>query len=148
MLNNAGVIKVLATLNQGEISAAQAAQPALQQTAVKSFAAMMITDHTAASSQTLALVSTKHIAPEASPVSEHLEQSSAALLATLSQTASADIDRVYMQSQVAAHQEALILLDTRLIPDATDSDLKALATSIRLSVNTHLQMAQSILAAL
>jgi len=145
-LNNAEVVKVLATANQGEVAAALVAQPAAQRTALKNFAAMMITDHSNAYAQTLALVSSKHIAPQSSDVSEHLETEAATLLVTLSQTSQADFDRVYMQSQVAMHQEVLTLIDTRLLPDATDPDLKALLTTVRVSVNAHLQAAQAILA--
>ena len=148
MLTNANVVKVLATANQGEVSVALVAQPAAQRPSVKNFAAMMIADHNAANAQTLALVATKHIAPAASDVSEHLETETATLLATLSQTPSADFDRVYMQSQVAMHQEVLTLIDTRLLPDATDADLKALLTTVRASVSMHLQTAQTIVASL
>ncbi|HKO46423.1 MAG TPA: DUF4142 domain-containing protein, partial [Polyangiaceae bacterium] len=148
VLNDAKVVKVLATVNAGEIAAAQVAQPAAQTVAVKNYAALMITDHSTASAQTLALVGTKHIAPQPSAISEHLEAQGAALLVTLSQTPQADFDKIYIQSQIAMHQEVLTLIDTRLLPDATDADLKALTATIRVTVATHLETARTIFTAL
>jgi len=147
-LNDSQIVKVLSTANQGEIAAAQAAQPAAQTAPVKNFAAMMIADHTAANALTLALVSTKHIPPQTSGVSEHLEDDAAALLATLSQTPQANFDRVYLQSQIAMHQEVLTLIDTQLLPNASDPDLKTLTADIRVSVAAHLLAAQTLFAEL
>jgi predicted outer membrane protein len=147
-LSNAQVVKVLATVNEGEVAAAQAAVPSAQAAAVKNYATEMIADHSAANAQTLALVSTKHIAPQPSGVSEHLDDDAAALLATLSQTPQGNFDHVYIQSQVTMHQEVLTLIDTQLLPSASDPDLKALTTSIRISVAMHLQTAQQILTTL
>jgi len=148
VLSNGQVVKVLVTANQGEVAAAQAALPAAQTAAVKGFANLMIADHNAANAQTLALVSTNHIAPQDSGLSQQLEGDAAALLLTLSQTPPANFDRVYMQSQITMHQEVLTLIDTQLLPSATDSELKALIMTIRLSVATHLATAQTILATL
>ena len=141
-------MKVLVTVNQGEATIAQLAQSDAQTAAVKGFAAMMITEHTAANAQTLALVAAKNIPPEPSPVSENLEAEAAALLVTLSQTPQANFDRVYIQSQITMHQDVLTLIDTRLLPDATDADLRTLITTLRVSVAAHLDAARSILIAL
>jgi len=109
---------------------------------------MMIDEHTAANTQTLALVSTKHLAPEASDASESLEADTAELLTTLSNTAPAAFDKVYIDSQVTMHQRVLTLIDSRLVPDASDADVKALLGTLRTSVATHLASAQTISAAL
>ncbi|HEX3851149.1 MAG TPA: DUF4142 domain-containing protein [Polyangiaceae bacterium] len=143
-LSDAQIVKVVTTLNQGEIAAAQVAEPAAQASAVKNFAQLMITDHTAANGQTFALVSAKHIAPQQSDLSDQLDSESAALLVTLSQTTAANIDSVYIDSQIQMHQEALGLFDNTLLPDATDADLKTLLTSMRATVATHLTDAQTI----
>lgn len=147
-LNDAQILKALSTANSGEVTAAQAAKPALQNATAVSFAQMMIDEHTAANTQTLALVSTKHLAPEASDASESLEADTAELLTTLSNTAPAAFDKVYIDSQVTMHQRVLTLIDSRLVPDASDADVKALLGTLRTSVATHLASAQTISAAL
>jgi putative membrane protein len=92
----------------------------------------------------LALVSSKHIAPEPSNASEMLEADTATVIATLSMTPPAAFDKVYIGSQITMHQQVLSLIDARLLPDASDSDLKALLGTLRTSVATHLSAAQTI----
>ena len=143
-LDDAQILKVLSTANSGEVSVAQVAKPALKNSAAVSFAQMMIDEHGAANAQTLALVSSKHLAPTPSEVSEALEVDTAAVIATLSKTAPAAFDKVYIGSQVTMHQQVLTLIDSRLIPDASDADLKALLSTLRTSVAAHLSAATAI----
>jgi len=147
-LNDAQILKVLSTANTGEVSVAQVAKPALKNSAAVSFAQMMIDEHGMANGQTLALVSSKHIAPEPSEVSESLEADTAAVISELSMTLPAAFDKAYISSQVAMHQEVLNLIDERLVPGASDADLKALLATVRASVATHLSSAQTINASL
>jgi putative membrane protein len=143
-LNDAQILKVLSTANTGEVSVAQVAKPALQNAAALSFAQMMIEEHGAANGQTLALVSSKHLAPEPSEVSESLEADTASVISKLSTTLPAAFDKTYISSQVTMHQQVLNVIDARLIPDASDADVKALLATLRTSVATHLSAAQAI----
>ena len=147
-LNDAQILKVLSTANEGEVSVALVAKPSLQNSAAVSFAQMMISDHSTADGQTLALVTSKQLAPERSDVSDALEVDTATVISKLSKTPAAAFDKVYMDSQVTMHQEVLSLIDTRLLPDASDADLKALLTTLRTSVAAHLTNAQTISASL
>lgn len=54
----------------------------------------------------------------------------------------------YKTFQVTAHQEALVLIDTGLLPSAQRAAVDSLLTNLRTSVATHLVEAQNILAAL
>jgi len=143
-LNDAQILKVLSTANAGEVSVAQVAKPALQNSSVVGFAQMMIEEHSAANGLTLALVSAKHLAPEPSDASESLEADVAAVISTLSKTAPSAFDKVYIHGQVSMHQQVLGLIESRLTPDATDADVKALLVTLRTSVAAHLAAAQTI----
>ena len=143
-LDDAQILKVLSTANVGEVSVAQVAKPSLQNSAAASFAQMMIDEHTAANGKTLALVATKHLAPEPSDVSGSLEDDATAVIATLSKTPPAAFDKAYMDSQVTMHQKVLSTIDWRLLPSASDADVKALLGALRTSVATHLTEAQTI----
>lgn len=147
-LSDAQILKIVVDASSGEVSAAEVAKPAAQSASVATFAQSMITDHSAGEQQALALVTSEHVGPEPSEVSNKLEAETAALLATLSQTPSAAFDTVYMKSQVDMHQEVLTLIDARLLPDVTDAALMALLTNMRVTVAAHLQQAQTIVAAL
>jgi len=147
-LSDAQVLRVLATANQGEVAVGQLALAGAAVPSVKTFAQTMVTEHSAANVQVLGLVASKHLAPEASPVSEMLDREATEMLAALSQTPTAMFDRAYMEGQVTMHQEVLALLDDQLIPSASDADLKALLATLRMAVATHLVNAQTILEAL
>jgi putative membrane protein len=147
-LTDGQILKALSTANGGEVMAAQVAKPLLQNGAASNYAQMMIDEHGAANEQTLALVATKHLAPAPSDVSKSLEADAAALLTLLSKTPLAAFDKVYIDSQVAAHGEVLSLIDSRLLPDASDADIKALLSTLRTSVAAHLSAAQTISATL
>ncbi|HET7540077.1 MAG TPA: DUF4142 domain-containing protein [Polyangiaceae bacterium] len=147
-LDDSEIVKVVTALNDAEIAAGQVALAGAQAAAVKAFAQTMVTDHGAANAQVLALVSTRHIAPRPSPLSYQLESEGAALLVTLSATSSAAFDATYIDSQIRMHQEALGLIDSRLIPAASDTSLKTLLGNVRTSVETHLTLAQTVHASL
>lgn len=147
-LDDAQIVKVLSTANDGEVMAAQAAKPALQNSAARTFAQMMIDDHTTANGQTLALVSSKHLAPEPSALSDSLEADTAGLLSVLSTTPASMFDKVYIDSQVTMHQKVLGLIDSRLLPSTSDADVKTLLGTLRTSVAAHLSSAQTISASL
>ena len=55
-LNDAQILKVLSSVNSGEVSAAQVAKPSLQSSAIAYYAQMMIDEHSTANERTLALV--------------------------------------------------------------------------------------------
>lgn len=148
LLSNTQVVQVLTVANQGEVAAGQLALAGAQMASVKTFAQAMVTEHSAANTQVLGVVATKHIAPEPSPVSEMLQAEATKTLATLSQTPAARFDRVYMESQVMMHQEVLALIDSTLLPSSTDADLTALLTTLRAAVATHLMQAEAIVAML
>ncbi|HKO48298.1 MAG TPA: DUF4142 domain-containing protein [Polyangiaceae bacterium] len=76
------------------------------------------------------------------------EAASAALLVTLSRTPQAEFVKSYIQSQISVHREVLTLIDTWLLPDERDAELKALTATIRVSVATHLDAAKMIITAL
>jgi len=147
-LDDAEIIKVVTTLDDGEIAAGDVALTGAQATAVKTFAQTMVSDHSGANSQVLALVASKHIAPRTSDLSDRLENEAAAALTALSAASTTTFDRTYMDMQIQMHQEALGLLDAELLPQASDADLKALLTNIRATVAAHLATALSVRAAL
>ncbi len=59
-------------------------------------------------------------------------------------TASMTSDKDYMMSQVEVHRKALNTLDTQLIPNAKNAELKSMLTQTRTAVATHLKKAEQI----
>lgn len=127
----------------GDMYEIQAADIALERGAradVKALAKMIKTDHTAAGS------AFKAAAPTAAPgvaLPTELDQRRKGLLDNLRSASAADFDKVYIDQQVAAHQEAVTL--HRGFSDNTEAPaLAAHARTVLPKIEAHLQKAQEI----
>lgn len=69
-------------------------------------------------------------------------------LAALDMKSGADYQNAYIDAMVKGHGEVLALLETRLIPSATDEQLRNFLTNSRDHVAMHLERAKSLQAAL
>jgi putative membrane protein len=144
VLNDAQIFGVLDTANTGEVSQGQIAETKAVSTAVKGFATMMVTDHTAAKQKGATLATSLGVTPAASVVRAALLADSQTIVASLNAAAPAEFDRVYMDSQVIVHTKVLAIVDDDLLPHATNAQLKALLTETRATVAAHLAEAKTI----
>jgi putative membrane protein len=143
-MSDAEVVAVAMALNSGEVMTSEPAQTRASSQAVRNFAAMMITDHTAANQRLTAL----GITPQPNLLSQQLTQAATQLTQSLSTLTGAAFDRAYMDAQLQLHQTALTLLEEELIPEAEAAALRAELELMRTSVIAHLDMATNIRAQL
>jgi putative membrane protein len=145
-MSSADIAGIMTAASEGEVDHAQAATPHLTTQAARDFAAMMISDHSAALDDARTIFASNHIVARNSngQVSMMREQTKQ-IVAAVNNAASAD--RIYMQSQVNIHQSLLTMLDTQLIPSA-QNDLFNLLQRQRTAVAAHLDRARQILAEL
>lgn len=135
-LSDAQIVLVLDTLNQGEVDVAYAALPHLALPEVQTFAQQMITEHTAARQQVLATANTLDLDPKPSSVEQELRREAEMQVEMLHGSDSDALDEAYVESQVAAHAEALTLLAT--LQEAADAgELQELITALTAAVQTH-----------
>jgi putative membrane protein len=66
------------------------------------------------------------------------------MLETLKAQDLAAFDATYVAGQIEEHQQVLQLLNSQLIPSATDADLRALLTDARAMVERHIAAAKTI----
>ena len=139
-----GFVTALAVSDMYEIQAADIATAKSSTAGVDELAGMIKTDHTASSTKL------KSIAPtEAAdtPLPTTLDERRQGMIDNLNQAAPADFDRVYLTQQVAAHNEALTLLNG--FKDHTETPGRAgLATEIIPKVTAHRDHAQRMLDAM
>ncbi|MBP0441330.1 DUF4142 domain-containing protein [Tianweitania sediminis] len=90
-----------------EIQSSELALQKAQNAEVKEFAQMMINDHTKASQELKAAASQDGVTVPAEMLPKHAEQVQA-----LNGASAAEFDEAYMDAQVAAHEEALNLMQT------------------------------------
>lgn len=139
-----GFVTAAATSDMYEIQAAKLAEQKSTNPGVKKFAAKMIHDHTASTDKLKALLAKGGI--NATPPTD-LDERRKGMLDNLSKASPADFDKMYMDQQVAAHQEMETLL--KGYADHGDNDaLKGFATSILPTVQEHLAMAKQLQASM
>lgn len=147
-LSDAEVLGLLATANDAEISAGQVAITKGQKQEVKDFGLKMVTDHTANNLKIKATEVKSSITRADSDMSRELKKNADAAIDNLKNAKDADFDKSYIDGQVMMHQELLTSLDTSLIPNAKNADVKAYLTDTRTVVESHLKEAQAIQASL
>jgi putative membrane protein len=114
-------------VDAGKIAATKATDPA-----VKAFAKMMFTDHTAMSK-----AAEPAIKASGKPVPAELDERRKGMIDNLNAAKPADFDAAYLSQQEAAHQEALTLLKG-YADGGDDAGLKAVATGAIPKVQMHL----------
>jgi len=124
-----------------EIQAADIALERTQNARVRELAQMIKTDHTAAEAL-------QRQAPQAAPdvaIPSSLDQRRQGLIDNLRSASAADFDRVWIDQQIAAHNEALTL--HRGFADQ-DSPLAEHARSVVPKIEAHLRQAEALKAAM
>ncbi len=139
-----GFVTSLAVSDMYELASADIATAKSSNAGVKELAAMIMTDHTASTAKLKTLAPTE-AADTTLPTT--LDERRKGLIDNLNAAPAADFDRVYLTQQVAAHNEALTLLNGFTDhPDAPG--LTALALEIIPKVTAHRDRAQALLDAM
>lgn len=139
-----GYVPNAAMADMYEIQAAEIAAEKSQNAGVRELAGMIRTDHTASSEMLMGLV------PTAAPgvaVPTELDERRQGLIDNLRAASAADFDKVFIDQQVAAHQEALTL--HRGFSDNSDHpELANFAGGLVPKLEAHLERAQSLQSAM
>lgn len=143
-LTDAQIVKVLETIDSGEIEQAKLAQKKSKNPQVKKFAAHMIQQHTKAKAKGAAWAKKNKLTPEESPVSQTLSSKGAEQLASLTAAEPALFDGAYITAQATAHGDVLTLINAQLEPNAQSPELKSSLGETRTMVQSHLDMASAL----
>jgi putative membrane protein len=112
-----------------DVAAGKLALARTHNKAIRSFAQEMVRDHQAVNAKALALVKKLHVTPEANPTSTSLTKDASATRARLSKLRGAAFDRAYIDNEVAYHKTVNGALESTLIPNAKNAQLKSLLES-------------------
>ena len=100
----AAYVEIAASSDMYEIQSSQLALSQAQNAAIRSFAQMMVTDHTNTTQQLSAAASASGVSVPGAMLPMHAQ-----LVARLQARSGADFDREYARQQLLAHQQALAL---------------------------------------
>ena len=112
--------------------------------AVKEFAETMIRDHTAVNDKAIALAKKLGVTPEASDTSKSLKSDGDKMMAKLKGMHGAEFDKAYVDNEVAYHTSVIGALNTVLLPNAKNAELKALLESGKPIFESHLEHAKTL----
>jgi len=124
--NDAQIAHIAYTAGVIDITAAKQALKKSRNKEVRAFATDMVRDHTAVNKQALALVKKLNVTPEDNDTSKALSKQAADKLAELAKLKGKAFDKAYVDNEVAYHKTVDGALETTLIPDASNAELKSL----------------------
>ena len=133
--NRTAYVEMAASGDMYEIQSSQMASSRAQNAAMRSFAQMMITDHTNTSQQLMAAASAAGLPP----MTPRLLPMHADMLARLQSRSGADFDREYGRQQLLAHQQSVALHSNYAARGDTPA-LRVVAGAAVPIVTRHLEM--------
>ncbi len=142
--SDAEILHIAKTANDADIEGGNLATSKSQNAEVKSFANLMISDHTAANQAAMQAAQTAGITPADNPTSQQMMADHQAAKQQLEAQSGAAFDRAYIAHEVDMHQQVLNALDQTLIPNVQNSELKQVLTQVRATVEAHLGRARDI----
>jgi putative membrane protein len=143
-VDDAQIASIVVTANQVDVDAGRVAAERASADAVKTFAKLMVSDHTAVNASATELASRLRLTPQDNPTSQALKAGGTKHLAALKALSGPSFDRAYVDQEVTYHQKVLDALDTVLIPNARNADLKALLVKVRPAFVAHLEHAKRL----
>lgn len=143
-LSDAEIASVAVTANQIDIEYAQIAQKKSKNADVLKFAETMAKDHQSVIDQAVALATKLGVTPKDNATTKSFLEGATKTKAMLNSKKGSAFDKAYIDNEVAYHKAAINEVETVLIPDATNSELKSLLQSALPLFKTHLAHAEMV----
>jgi len=139
-------LALVAAVDEHEIAVVEQGRDRKLGAAVREYAQMLEREHRENLAQSRELkVEGKPIEPETTTEVHALIGKNKAALDALANTPAADYEHAWLQAMVDGHTEALAMLDTRLIPAATDDSLRNFLNNTRDHMAMHLERGRALL---
>jgi putative membrane protein len=142
--NDAQIAQIVLTADTVDVDYGKLAVKTTKNAEVKAFAETMIRDHTAVNDKAAALAKKLSLTPEASATSKSLKSDGDKMLAKLKGMSGAEFDKAYVDNEVAYHESVIGALNTVLLPNAKNADLKALLETGKPIFESHLEHAKQL----
>ena len=140
---DAQIAHIVVTANTVDIEAGKLGQKSKNKE-IQTFAKLMVTDHSAVNKQATDLAKKLKVTPEDNATSKALAKGGEENRAKLKKLKGAEFDKAYVDHEVDYHVQVLEAIDTTLIPNAKNPDLKALLEKTRPAIAAHLEHAKKV----
>jgi len=143
-LTDPEIASVAVTANQVDIGNANVAIARSKDSSVLQFAETMKRDHQAVIDQAVALVTKLKVTPKDNAVSQKLLADAAKTQKMLESKSGKAFDKAYIDNEVAYHKAVISVIETVLIPEAQNAELKSLLQKVLPAFHAHLEHAEMI----
>lgn len=138
------IASVAVVANQNDINFAGIAQKKSKNAEILKFATTMANDHKAVIDQAVALVTKLKVTPKDNAVSKKMAADAKKTEKLLNSKSGKAFDKAYIDNEVAYHKAVISALETVLIPQAQNAELKSLLQSVVPAFKTHLEHAEMV----
>ncbi len=143
-LTDPEIASVAVVANQIDIDFAKIAMNKSKNKEVLDFASRMVEDHTAVINQAVALVTKLKVVPKDNAVSKSLLDQAAETKAKLKKLTNKNFDKFYVENEVAFHKQVIGAVNTLLIPQSQNGELKELLSNVVPALEVHLGHAEML----
>lgn len=143
-LSDAEIASVAVVANQNDINFANIALKKSKDPQVIEFAKTMITDHQSVINMAVALVTKLKVTPKDNAVSKQYLANAKTTMNMLNSKSGKAFDKAYVDNEVTYHKAVIAAVNTVLIPQAKNAELKALLEKVVPILNTHLKHAEML----
>jgi putative membrane protein len=147
-LTDPQIAAIVVAANQVDIDNGELAKRKSKNEEVKKFAERMVIDHTGVNKAAVELVTKLGVTPAPTDTSRGLTSSGDETRRKLDALDGDAFDRAYVDNEVTYHKAVMEVLDTQLIPSASNAELKNMLVGVRPAFVAHLEHAQHIQASL
>jgi len=144
VLTDPEIAKVAVTANQIDINYAKLAKDKSKNTEVLKFANTMITDHQSVINQAVALVTKLKVTPKDNELSMKLNSDANTMKKTLMEKTGKAFNKSYINNEVSYHKAVINTVESVLIPQTKNAELKALLTKVVPILKSHLEHAEML----
>jgi putative membrane protein len=138
------ILAVLDAANMKEVEESRAVLARTKNADVKAFANMMIQHHTEANNKASKLAQKLSMTPADFEKSTALRSDTSQQVDQLKSATMGDLDRQYVDLMVADHRAVLDMIDSKILADVKNAELKQLVTEVRPTVAKHLEDGQAL----
>ena len=143
-LSDPEVASAAVTANQVDIDYAAIALSTSKNNEVLNFAKTMTNDHKAVIAQAVALATKLKVTPKTNYLTKKLQSDAATTKKNLKKLKGAAFDKAYIDNEVAYHKAVISAVETLLIPDTDNAELKSLLQNVVPALKTHLAHAEMV----
>ncbi|HEY2350012.1 MAG TPA: DUF4142 domain-containing protein [Puia sp.] len=143
-LTDPEIASVAVTANQVDIGNAKIAMARSKDSSILQFAETMKRDHQAVIDQAVALVTKLKVTPKDNPVSQKLLADAAKTKKMLESLSGKAFNKAYIDNEVVYHKAVISVIETVLIPESQNAELKGLLQKVLPAFHAHLEHAEML----